>query len=338
MQRSRKFRGGAGEKRGRQIEEVMPTRCPVDSFTIGVKEVPTTEGQIDACVVKASMMHRGPKLGCGEQGCTFRLVEDPSHVIKVTQFKSEAAKMQWRDEACVGRELGALGVAPGIPKIFDCNNHGYIVMDILKDAKKLPDGTVIRERKSKTVIYDHMKRMPVNIQLGFVQALATMIDNGFIHMDNHIENLGFIGDRPVVFDFGFTQRRIFTNNTEKLYALSFSLFQMLEHCPVSELECGPIWDIATGVLQNTVQWNNWSAARGMTLEELKKVYPVDTDIQFIKNRGDEISIDFNDVVTGAICYAIVIQYKLPERYDDAKRYYDIIYQIRRNEYFKKLRR
>jgi hypothetical protein len=42
------------------------------------------------------------------------------------------------------------------------------------------DGTVIREKGQSSV--DHMKRMPAAIQLGFIKALATMIDHGFLHI------------------------------------------------------------------------------------------------------------------------------------------------------------
>ena len=304
--------------------------CPLESFTIGVGAEPRSEAEIDACVVRASNMHRKAKLGCGEQGCTYSLVEDPSHVIKVTRLTTEESKQQWREEACVGRELGALGVAPGIPKIFECNSYGYIVMDILKDAKRLPDGTVIRERLGDIKV-DHMSRMPRSIQIGFIQALATMIDNGFLHMDNHIENLGFIQGRPVVFDFGFTQRRTFYNEAEKLWALSFSLFQMLEHCPEAELECGPIWDIATGVLINSVRWNDW-AARGMSLQDLRRMFPPGTTLQAFKDYSMEITIENSDVVVGSLCYAMILQRDLPGRYS-SRPFYGVIYDIRTNKYF-----
>jgi tRNA A-37 threonylcarbamoyl transferase component Bud32 len=322
-----------GEKRPRYEDDVpiMRPKCPLESFTIGLGHAPNSEAEIDACVVAASKMTRGRKLGCGEQGCTYSFVEDPTHVVKVTKLSTEAAKEQWRAEACIGRELGLLGVAPQIPKIFECNEHGYIVMDTLRDAKKLPDGTVIREKRDDYKV-DHMTRMPANIQLGFVQVLATMIDNGFVHMDNHIENLGFIGPRPVVFDFGFTQRRTFANENEKLWALSFSLFQMLEHCPEAELECGQLWTVATGILQNGVRWNDWASARGMSLAEVRRMFPGGIALQAFKDYAAEISIENSDCIVGSLCYAMVIQVDLPARYRVSP-YYGVIYKVRTNKYF-----
>jgi len=280
-------------------------------------------------------MNRGVKLGCGEQGCTYSLAEDPKHVIKVTKLQNEQEKLTWREEACVGRELGALGIAPTIPKIFECGAYGYIVMDILKDAKKLPDGTVLRV-KSEEGSVDHMTRMPADIQMGFVTALATMIDHGFIHMDNHMENLGFIGGKPVVFDFGFTQRRLFPSHIDKLWALCFSLFQMLEHCPSAELMCGPIWDIATGILRNdnSVQWGNLAAAKGMSMKELREAYPKPNSktLAYLKKAATSISKTNADVIVGSMCYAIVLQSDLPFRYE-VQPFYEVIYKIRGGKKF-----
>ena len=204
-------------------------------------------------------------------------------------------------------------------------------MDTLKDAKRLPDGTVIREKVDDYKV-DHMSRMPAIIQLGFVDVLARMIDNGFVHMDNHIENLGFIGTRPVVFDFGFTQRRSFNNELEKLWALSFSLFQMLEHCPEAELECGPLWNIATGILRNEVRWNDWASARGMTLGQVRQMFPPGIALQAFKDYAAEISIENSDCIVGSLCYAMVIQHDLPGRYRIGP-YYGVIYKVRTNKYF-----
>jgi tRNA A-37 threonylcarbamoyl transferase component Bud32 len=304
--------------------------CPLETYSVGISKVPNSDSEINECVNSATMFHRGAKLGCGEQGCTYSLVEDPSHVIKVTKLTSQKAKQQWRQEACIGREIGALGVAPGIPKLFECNSNGYIVMDLLKDAKKLPDGTVIRDKSTGDAI-DHMMRMPDKIQIGFINVLAKLIDNGFMHMDNHIENLGFIKGKPVIFDFGFTQRRVFETDEEKLYGLSFSLFQMLEHCPSEELMCGPIWDVATAVLDYNVDWHSWASAKGMTMKDLKDTYPKGTTLKMFQEYADEISIENADLVVGALCYAMVLQKDLHKRYD-VEPFYDVIYDIRMGKY------
>jgi hypothetical protein len=309
-------------------KEPKALTCPLETITIGVDYLPSSDEAIEECLVKAAKMHRGNKLGCGEQGCTFSITEDPKHVIKVTKLTNDKDRKMWKQEACVGIELGNLGIAPAIPKVFECGSYGYILMDILKDAKKLPDGTVIREKDDSSI--DHMKRMPAEIQLGFIKVLAKMIDHGFIHMDNHIENLGFIGTKPVVFDFGFTQRRTFSNE-DKFWALSFSLFQILEHCPLSEMMCGPLWDVATAILRNdgAVKWNSWSSAKGMSMEELQKNYPKpkkDT-LKLIKVTANAISKNNADCIVGAMAYAIVMQTDIPLRYD-VEPFYDVIYNVR----------
>lgn len=314
------------------VAKVIP--CNLESITIGVEFAPDSEAAIESCVLKASRMHRDKKLGCGEQGCTFSLVEDPSHVIKVTKLKNAKDKKLWNQEACVGKQLGNLGIAPAIPSFFECASYGYIVMDILKDAKKLPDGTVIRVKNEGGAV-DYMKRMPAVTQMGFVKALSTMIQHGFIHMDNHIENLGFIGNKPVVFDFGFTQKREF-DAEDKLWALSFSLFQMIEHCSNTEMMCGPVWDIATAILRNDgmVKWDRLDSVKGMSLEELKKAYPKPNKntLSQIKEAASAISPHNADIVVGAMCYAIVMQTDLPARYE-VEPFYEVIYKIRTGKKF-----
>jgi tRNA A-37 threonylcarbamoyl transferase component Bud32 len=306
--------------------------CTLETYTIGVgKEHVSSVDSVQECILTAAHKKKGDLLGCGEQGCTYKLVEDPSHVIKVTHFADpkscplhdhsclETNKQKWRAEACLGRDIGTLGIAPKISKIFECQNSGFIIMDILRDLKKLPDGTKIREGTKDDPI-DHISRIPESYQRGFIQALWTMIEKGYVHMDNHTENLGFIGETAVVFDFGFTQVRAWKNDHEKLYALAFSLFQILEHVETSELDsCGLIWDVATSILRNTVKWRNLSTYVKTSVKELENEFPLPVKknraakLAEFRSKAKRLSTYNWDIIEGTWCYATLITSNLFDR-------------------------
>lgn len=322
-------------------ENVKPNRiCNIETVMIEVDSVPTSQNDVDSCIASAIHMHKGTKLGSGDNADAFRIAEDPTHVIKVAKLSTKRVTDLWRNEACVGRALGELGIAPKIEKVFECNNFGYIVMDLLYDAKKLEDGTVIREKyvdeeKGDRYPIDHVGRMPQEMQWKFIEDFKIMADHGYIHMDNHIENLGFIGTKrkPIVFDFGFTQNRNSMTESDKLWALCFSLFQVLEHTPKDELICGPFWDVATAILRNdeSVKWSNLNSCKGMTLKELATSYPKprkDT-LKLIKQAAAGIAPMNADLVVGSMCYGICVQEPLEERHNDP--YLAVIYKIRQGK-------
>ncbi len=92
---------------------------------------------------------------------------------------------------------------------------------------------------------DDLSAMSRAHQQAYVQALEAMIDRGYIHMDNHVGNLGTIAGRPVLFDFGFTQKRA---GMDRRWALCFSVFQILEHCPPQILKGTLFYRVVAGCL------------------------------------------------------------------------------------------
>jgi hypothetical protein len=272
-------------------------------------------------------------LGCGEQGCTYAISAREDAVVKISAFSNAAVQKQWHAEACLATYLGSLGVAPTVQRFFSCNGKGYIVMDRIVDAKSVVSGRKmvdIREKNKRTgEKTDHISLMPVATQIGFAAKLYTLIDNGYIHMDNHIENLGFRGRDPILFDFGFTQERTWGGPLDKAWALAFSLFQIIEHCPLAEVEGTEIFRLATAIISGTYTWGSrgLSTARGLTLAQLAALRLPTTlrEIKALAAKKAESAINA-DVYIGTMAYAALIGLEKAARYDHPL--YAVIYDIR----------
>ena len=257
-----------------------------------------------SCIQKAAKMRHNAKLGCGEQGCTYALVQNPDKVIKITPFwdtkeeKPARADMKenadkWYNEACLGEFLGEIEerIAPRIHQFFECDDHGYIIMEKISVAEKFyvrqkgrEQLVIIREKEDGVV--DHINLMPAAMQYGFIEKLTVMISNGFIHMDNHIGNLGFIfgsTTTPILFDFGFTVQRELSK-ADKSWALAFSLFQIIEHCPQEEVEQTEILRLATALMKGTYTFGGKTlkTAVGYTIAELFELYPSEQTLEDVK--------------------------------------------------------
>jgi hypothetical protein len=262
----------------------------------------------DACVLSEFSVMPGKKLGCGEQGCAYT-INPPGHpntVLKKTKF-GEVNETQWFNEACVGENLGHLGLAPRIYKYYKCRGHGYILMEMLTDVEHAFPGITSSGE-------DHVGLMPADVQTGFIDVLRKMILHGYIHMDNHLGNLGLIAGKPVVFDFGFTLERWFTGRDAEA-ALAFSIFQMLEHTPTDELTQTVLWKVA----KKLVAYNG-----NATVESMLRVAH--------KRADNHANVD---VYVGCFCYLVVLQLPLrtkkgATRYQNA--FYDLIYEIRKNKF------
>jgi len=306
-----------------------------------------------SCIQKAAKMRHNAKLGCGEQGCTYALVQNPDKVIKITPFwdtkenKPARADMKenadkWYNEACLGEFLGEIRerIAPRIHQFFECDDHGYIIMEKISVAEKFyvrqrgrEQLVVIREKEDGVV--DHINLMPAAMQYGFIEKLTIMISNGFIHMDNHIGNLGFIfgsTDTPILFDFGFTVQREMSE-VDKSWALAFSLFQIIEHCPQEEVEQTEILRVATALMKGTYTFGGKTlkTAVGYTIEELFETYPSNKKLVDVKATAAEEAGDSEnlDLYVGCICYATLMGLPQDERYDHPL--YETIYDIRQGK-------
>jgi hypothetical protein len=317
-----KSQGQKAQAQGRNSQ-----KCELKRYT-------PSDTEIDNCIYTVTEKHKGAFLGKGEQGAAYVF---ENLVIKVTELKTATDENVWLDEACKGQELGALGIAPKIYRYFVCGKNGFIVMDRLttirakKTKSEAQTAELMKRGQSDVVRYkevdaegntidviDDIRNLTREQQWGFVTALETMIDNGYLHMDNHIDNLGFIAGRPIAFDFGFTQKR---RTIDRRWALCFSVFQILEHCPVAILEETEFYRVATACMNDTYLWGRPASGTAIPLAELataEKEMPFLTRIT--KAALKEVSPDLK---VGSLAYARIIGQE--PRYGAAL---DLIYLIR----------
>ena len=125
--------------------------------------------------------------------------------------------------------MGELGVGPKIHDRFLCSGKGYIIMDLITPlTQEQPE--LVGSDGWGTVL--HLNLFNPQLQEKYAHVLEIMCENGYVHMDNHPKNLGFArgvgGGKPLVFDFGLTQKRVMTKR-DKRWALALSLFIIIEH-------------------------------------------------------------------------------------------------------------
>lgn len=317
--------------------------CVKKSIRLGARSGLTADIKQE-CLMKAEKIHYGQELGCGEFGCAYAVMERGDQVVKITTFNDVITEDKWYQEACLGSHLGSLNIGPTVHNFFVCNGTGFILMARITDAKKIyvnkkgkPTLVTIREiqtlENSNGNPYrdatDHITRMPTSLQLGFATKLYEMIEAGFIHMDNHIENIGFSGKEPILFDFGFTQEREWEDTYDKEQALAFSIFQIIEHCPLDEVENTALFKIATSIINGTYTWgDNFEDVKGMTLADLQESYPHTSKVSQFKKKVEKFGSN-KDLYWGNMCYATVITMEKTDRYSSPLM--TSIYNIRTNK-------
>jgi hypothetical protein len=284
-------------------------------------------------------IQNGKVIGKGEQGITYAF--SPDLVVKVTSLIDKKSESSWFEEARIGQELGKLKIAPTVICFFVTGKNGIILMERLKTLNtqkiqlKQTVVDLIKKNTSDIVRYqlpqediDDLRKIPSKDQLGFIDVLEKMIDHGYIHMDNHVENIGYIKHRPVLFDFGFTQKR---NKLNKRWALCFSLFQILEYCPVKFLEQTEFYRVATACMNDTYSWGHPNSGKVIPLKELKN----NEDVRpFMKRVTKESLTDISpDLKAGSLVYAYVIV-KENRHGGSFKDLFDFIYIIRDPAYHK----
>lgn len=323
---------------------------------------PTTiAGSGAAC---KSIFVTGAELGHGEQGVVFdipsaytnRAGTNWSVVMKVSDFgpvaTRAATQAKWVEEVKISKQLGdmeageGLRVAPKIISAWICGGKGYIIMERMKsDLRKVKaeDGARVGEKVTmagQEIQKNHIDNTPFDIQDDYIVLLEHMIDNGFVHMDNHPGNLGVLtytdGDHGVLFDFGFTRKYADLNNNDKLYALAFSIAQILEHTPLDELSGSFMFMIFVNIMlqaelpaarryewgSRTPQVNDKDFKDFMTAHKLRRV--TDSVLPIATPPG----MNHPEFYVGAKLYCYFLMFKQPQRYDWVD--YEKIYTIRQS--------
>lgn len=345
-----------------QSPHKKPTSYKTGRKQFSLPNESTLEEEIDICISRnAPEGEKGAVLGKGEQGTAYAFGDE--RVIKQTNFSTKRKEQEkqitaWKSEVEIGTVLGDEGLAPKIFHQFLCKNIGFIVMSRLTTIPKA--SVSIRqveytEQNLKKIItkelenHDHVRTVLKNKkgdvlenidnlgnltsieQEGFIHALEEMIESGYVHMDNHIDNLGWNGPREngheIVFDFGFTQKRDFSNEIDRRWALCFSLFQIIENCPLCLLESTLIYRAATALLNGTYVWGDAKSGKIIPLKGMRPFLEPLTRMKppFTYKRLFEFS---SDLELGSFAYANIIGLDLWERISAENENYNTIYKIR----------
>jgi hypothetical protein len=255
---------------------------------------------------------KGKLIGKGEQGSIY---EFNKLVIKVTVLKNKIEESAWLHEACIGKELGELKIAPKIFRYLICGTNGVIIMQRLttlkskkvnakkyvKNMMQKNTSNIVRYKLPNDESIDDLRNIKVKDQLGFISVLEKMIDRGYLHMDNHIENIGFINNRPIIFDFGFIQKR---KHIDKRWALCFSLFIFLEKCPVTIVEQTQFYRVATACINDTYVWGNPQSGNAIPLKDL---HNTEKEMTFLKHITKESIHEASpDLKVGSLAYAKIM--------------------------------
>jgi hypothetical protein len=153
-------------------------------------------------------------LGSGDFGTTYSLATEiypgsssksamsavkPDGRLVLKKIKLMGIKqptiVDYEREICVQRGLGSSGISPKIHDCWICPDrkenqlYGYIIMDRMTDMWESKYGTKIASKEH---------------QIQLIHAVIKMVQSGYLHQDLHIGNIGFMGDKVVIFDFGLS--------------------------------------------------------------------------------------------------------------------------------------
>lgn len=320
-------------------------------------------------------------LGSGEQGTAF--LDEGHQVTKVSKLygkNGQKAYDIWVQEVQEGQSLGKIRpkIAPEIYRYVVCDNSttkifdklGVIQMETLvmadKGANQGPDKDYGPIRKKFTDSEgdedkeDFLELMTLNHQFGFIKKFLIMAKHGYVHMDNHIENLGYVkeGDiyDPILFDFGFIQKFKVTSENI-LFAIALSCFIILEHQNLDTIEKTLFFRVGIACLfgktdekqailafdrrknvsdveklmKDLERFNLAYIKKNFHLKKLDdEIHEINSILQLVFNDYNENSDPNLNIKFGALCCLYILPLKRLDRYETP--IYDLFYHVRVNTF------
>jgi len=168
------------------------------------------------------------ELNPGAQNAAINTALSPTgqYVLKQITIISEKGRNDFINEVNIGIKLGDLGVSPKIYKSWFCRDstkrqlYGYYVMDKLSSVWKGDYGYQLGIKK-------HQEQL--------ITAIEGMVNQGYLHQDCHVGNVGFVADNVKLFDFGLTVEipreecaACFADQTVKNLLIASQLFIVIE--------------------------------------------------------------------------------------------------------------
>lgn len=267
------------------------------------------------------------QLGRGIQGRAYSIVNDATRVLKISTLLDKKTTAEWVKEAEIACALGQEGIGPQVYTSFQCNSSGFILMDKLTVASdRYPVGGNGAYTHGD---YDDITAIPRDIQQGFIDVLLQSIRFGYLHLDNHWDNVGFVKTRPILFDFGFAQPRSFKRDSlDEKMALAFSIGILLQNAEYT-------------TQFGTLLYETFASLVGIassSKDALEAAFPlgdnsIDTKKSIVKDFfAKAYSLATSpanvDVFVGSYCYACLFQFTSQKRSNNY--YRNVVYKIRQN--------
>ena len=166
-------------------------------------------------------------LGAGQYGRVYRL--DDKTALKIITKPPKVSMSSWKraveKEHAIQTALHHLGIAPGVGKLSFETNQATMPMDIIRGSIRSFFNDMCNMPGSRPC-----QAIPNPIQKAAIGVLEKAIEHGFIHSDNHLDNIGVNLDGMVtLIDFGFTQQCDKVPDCWKLQALEAALYQIIEY-------------------------------------------------------------------------------------------------------------
>lgn len=198
-------------------------------------------------------------IGKGEFGETWSLEDNNQMVIKKIKIQNTTEKTNFFYETEIQKELGYLNIAPKIYDYWICEVNDELYGFILMEKLQIIYRDLFPDRYDPYIEYPKSKLPSQDIQKAIIGGLEKMIENGYIHNDNHGGNIGISVDGKLkIFDFGFTRKvisRCMHCNKEQL--LGFALYQLIEHLPFEIRNDTLYYDIIYEIRQSIYEFGTY---------------------------------------------------------------------------------
>lgn len=312
------------------------------------------------------------QLGNGEHGFAY-LHDGSDDVIKVVKISNEKEKESWIHEKNESEYCGKINfhdrkIAPEIKASKLCmdqqevgqkrkiESHGVGL--ILMEKLLMVRGVRTREQDGNAI--DKISAMSHEDQLGFIECFVILALRGKIHMDNHVENLGYLASEkrvPVLFDFGFIQdiHKTKTKDENVLFAIALSCFIVLENVELEEIDNNYFYKIGAACLFGTLKHkqeilnlefrdlkyyemyskeamdekmdaNRILHIKNNALRNHEEVHKINQILQIVfKDYDEEHDLNIN-IKVGALCSLFLLSMNREDRYSE--KIYELFYHIR----------
>jgi hypothetical protein len=183
------------------------------------------------------------KIGSGDAADVFE-VEHCGALRALKRVEIAGRRAKFARESHYSQMLGEIGIAPTVYASWISEQYGYIVMDKLDSVWGKKRGKNVSSVSTKSE------------QLQLIRCIITMVQNGYLHNDCHLDNIGFIGGTPKLFDCEFVQRFDPVENPHILSLLvAAQLYIVIEHSTFRDIigteeQRNYIFDTIQFILQN----------------------------------------------------------------------------------------